>query len=84
MNERNKTPGTPKRDAHAIGAPREEAQVADGPPHAMCTLVFELPPAQIVHFKAVIESYDNLATLRTRIRAAIGSNFISRPRWLPK
>ncbi len=65
MNERNKTPGTPKRDAHAIGAPREEAQVADGPPHAMCTLVFELPPREIVHFKAVIESYDNLATLRT-------------------
>jgi hypothetical protein len=62
MNERNKTPGASKRDAHA---PQLDAQVADGPPHAMCTLVFELPPREIVHFKAVIESYDNLATLRT-------------------
>ena len=43
----------------------EDAQAADGPPHAMCTLVFELPPREIVHFKAIIESYDNLATLRT-------------------
>jgi hypothetical protein len=43
----------------------EDVQVPDRPSQAMCTLVFELPPAQIVHFKAIIESYDNLATLRT-------------------
>jgi hypothetical protein len=43
----------------------DDAQAAAGPPQAMCTLVFELPPREIVHFKAVIESYDNLATLRT-------------------
>jgi hypothetical protein len=62
MNERNKTRGASKLDAHA---PQLEEQAADGPPPAMCTLVFELPPREIVHFKAVIESYDNLATLRT-------------------
>ena len=39
--------------------------MTETPPTAMCTLVFELPPAQIVRFKAIIESYDNLATLRT-------------------
>jgi len=50
--------------------------VPDGPPRAMCTLVFELPPREIVNFKAIIESYDNLATLRTEDPRAIGSNFI--------
>jgi len=65
MDERNKTPGAPNRDARAAGALQEDAKAADRPPHAMCTLVFELPPREIVHFKAVIESYDNLATLRT-------------------
>ena len=29
------------------------------------TMVIAIPPARIAEFKAVIESYDNLATLRT-------------------
>jgi uncharacterized protein DUF4911 len=62
MGERNNTPGAPQRDAHER---QLEVHGPDGPPHAMCTLVFELPPREIVHFKAIIESYDNLATLRT-------------------
>jgi hypothetical protein len=32
---------------------------------AMSTLTLALPPATIALFKAIIESYDNLATLRT-------------------
>ncbi len=31
----------------------------------MKSIVFGLPPRQIALFKAIIESYDNLATLRT-------------------
>lgn len=31
----------------------------------MKSIVFGLPPKQIALFKAIIESYDNLATLRT-------------------
>jgi Domain of unknown function (DUF4911) len=29
------------------------------------SIVIAIPPARIVEFKAIIESYDNLATLRT-------------------
>ena len=29
------------------------------------SMVIAMPPARIVEFKAIIESYDNLATLRT-------------------
>jgi hypothetical protein len=29
------------------------------------TITFAMPPAKIALFKAIIESYDNLATLRT-------------------
>jgi len=29
------------------------------------TITFEMPPARIALFKAIVESYDNLATLRT-------------------
>jgi Domain of unknown function (DUF4911) len=36
-----------------------------GPPAAMSTIVLVIPPEKIALFKAVIESYDNLATLRT-------------------
>jgi hypothetical protein len=32
---------------------------------SMKSIVIAIPPAQIAMFKAVIESYDNLATLRT-------------------
>jgi hypothetical protein len=35
----------------------------------MTSIGIEIPPAQIAYFKAVIESYDNLATLRTEDRA---------------
>jgi hypothetical protein len=35
------------------------------PPKAMATITLLLPPEQIALFKAIIESYDNLATLRT-------------------
>lgn len=31
----------------------------------MNTMVLAIPPAEIALFKAIIESYDNLATLRT-------------------
>jgi hypothetical protein len=36
---------------------------------SMTSIAIEIPPAQIAYFKAVIESYDNLATLRTEDRA---------------
>ena len=35
------------------------------PPQAMSTLSLTMPREKIVLFKAIIESYDNLATLRT-------------------
>jgi hypothetical protein len=38
---------------------------APGPPAAMSTITLAMPPARIALFKAIIESYDNLATLRT-------------------
>ncbi len=34
-------------------------------PLCMSSMVLSLPPRQIALFKAIIESYDNLATLRT-------------------
>jgi len=36
-----------------------------GAPAAMQTLLLEMPPRNIAEFKAIVESYDNLATLRT-------------------
>lgn len=36
-----------------------------GPSAEMATIVLAMPPARIALFKAIIESYDNLATLRT-------------------
>lgn len=35
------------------------------PPQAMSTLMLTMPREKIALFKAIIESYDNLATLRT-------------------
>jgi hypothetical protein len=35
------------------------------PPAAMATMLIWIPPTLIALFKALIESYDNLATLRT-------------------
>ena len=46
---------------------RSQGEALDGsqPPAAMATILLAIPPAKIAHFKAIIESYDNLATLRT-------------------
>lgn len=41
------------------------SESSNTPPAAMSTIVLEMPPAGIAAFKAIIESYDNLATLRT-------------------
>ena len=41
-------------------------KLAELPPATMSTLVLEMPPERIALFKAIIESYDNLATLRTK------------------
>jgi Domain of unknown function (DUF4911) len=35
------------------------------PPSAMSTITLAMPPERIALFKAIVESYDNLATLRT-------------------
>jgi hypothetical protein len=43
----------------------DSRQGKDGPPAAMATMMLTIPPARIALFKAIIESYDNLATLRT-------------------
>lgn len=40
-------------------------QMAQARPPAMGTLTLAIPPAGIALFKAIIESYDNLATVRT-------------------
>ncbi len=32
----------------------------------LASIVLEIPPERIAQFKAIIESYDNLATLRTQ------------------
>ena len=35
------------------------------PPKTMSTIIITMPPERIALFKAIVESYDNLATLRT-------------------
>jgi hypothetical protein len=43
-----------------------ETKCADSPPpHRMGIITLTMPPERIALFKAIIESYDNLATLRT-------------------
>jgi hypothetical protein len=42
-----------------------DAPPISAPPTAMATMLIWIPPALIALFKALIESYDNLATLRT-------------------
>ena len=42
-----------------------DAPPMSAPPAAMATMLIWIPPALIALFKALIESYDNLATLRT-------------------
>ena len=41
------------------------AEALSGPPKAMTTITLAMPPERIALFKAIVESYDNLATLRT-------------------
>jgi len=49
-----------------MSTPNEAFMPNDGyPPSTMATMLLEIPPARIALFKAIIESYDNLATLRT-------------------
>ncbi len=38
---------------------------AGNPPARLGTIRFAIPPEKIALFKAIVESYDNLATLRT-------------------
>jgi hypothetical protein len=45
-------------DDHSLDAP-------SAPPAAMASMLIWIPPELIALFKAIIESYDNLATLRT-------------------
>jgi len=40
-------------------------KIGNGSAPAMKSVALRIPPEQIALFKAVIESYDNLATLRT-------------------
>jgi hypothetical protein len=40
-------------------------RIENAKPPAMKSVTLRIPPEQIALFKAVIESYDNLATLRT-------------------
>jgi hypothetical protein len=41
------------------------SQASNTPPSQMRTIMLAIPPQRIALFKAIIESYDNLATLRT-------------------
>jgi Domain of unknown function (DUF4911) len=45
----------------------DTSRMADqtAPPLAMSTITLVMPPERIALFKAIVESYDNLATLRT-------------------
>jgi hypothetical protein len=43
----------------------ETAEKSDGAPPQMASITLFMPPAHIALFKAIVESYDNLATLRT-------------------
>jgi Domain of unknown function (DUF4911) len=47
---------------HSDDHPRDPL---DAPPAAMASMLIWIPPELIALFKAIIESYDNLATLRT-------------------
>jgi hypothetical protein len=49
-----------ERSNSASARSRESA-----PPDAMATMLIWIPPELIALFKAIVESYDNLATLRT-------------------
>lgn len=48
---------------HSDDHPRDPLDAP--PPAAMASMLIGIPPELIALFKAIIESYDNLATLRT-------------------
>jgi len=54
-----------RRTVNTTDTAHREASPGSQPPAAMATILLAIPPAKIAHFKAIIESYDNLATLRT-------------------
>ena len=39
--------------------------MTENKPPAIASILIAIPPEQIVLFKSIVESYDNLATLRT-------------------
>jgi Domain of unknown function (DUF4911) len=52
--------------SHRIRAMSESAPKSDAsPPAAMAEITLLMAPVHIALFKAIVESYDNLATLRT-------------------
>ena len=56
---------TPDSASDTLREPGAETLPPEGPPAAMATMLIRIPPERIALFKALIESYDNLATLRT-------------------
>jgi uncharacterized protein DUF4911 len=58
-------PSHGKYDGEAKQAVKFLFQPPAGPLPAMSTITLAIPPERIALFKAIIESYDNLATLRT-------------------
>jgi hypothetical protein len=50
-----------------IASPAERQDAGFDPPAMMQTLWLAMPREHIAEFKALVESYDNLATLRTEI-----------------
>jgi len=56
---------SPNSTSDALREPAADFPPPDGPPVAMATMLIRIPPERIALFKALIESYDNLATLRT-------------------
>jgi len=55
----------PDRSEITLPQDRAEDRAEGGAEHGMRTMVLAVAPADIAFFKAVVESYDNLATLRT-------------------
>jgi Domain of unknown function (DUF4911) len=47
------------------GVSASAGAMAGDPPGAMASMLIAIAPEQIALFKALIESYDNLATMRT-------------------
>jgi len=52
-----------KRDSSASDSPSATTPDARSP--RLATITFAIAPEKIAAFKAIVESYDNLATLRT-------------------